>query len=577
MSQAPDPGIQTILQQAGAAVGRGQLAAAEQHYRQALALAPGDPAIGTALGHVLRQLQRPAEARAQFEAVLARLPRMAEARHGLGLALQDMMDFPAAQAAFRAVLADNPGFLPAILSRAGLSTRMGQPDEALVLLADIPEPDARVGAIIAQLRGSAHFAKDENEAALTEFDKSIALGFAPPEAIHSRAIALQRLGRAEEALASLRRAVADYPGDLVAHQLLNELLYRLKRDSEFLCSFDQAAAKFPGVPHFALTKAAMLVRTERPAEALALYEQALRQMPGEPVVLQGLAMAHLKLGQSEAAIARYEEGLKLRPDDLNMLTGVAAAYLVAGAPKKAETAALAALQRAPIDQTALCVLGTAWRLLEDPRAEWLYRHDEFIQVLDLEPPPGFASMAQFCGELDRWLDSVHRDEREHIDQSLRGGTQTVGDLFRPGRHPLIEALRLRIEEAVNDYIARLPDDGRHPFLARRRDFRFAGSWSSRLKDRGFHANHIHPMGWISSAFYVALPEVVDDAEKKEGWIKFGEPGYHVGLKQPVCRFVQPKVGRLVLFPSYLWHGTVPFHAAQNRTTIAFDVVPAPSR
>ena len=32
-------------------------------------------------------------------------------------------------------------------------------------------------------------------------------------------------------------------------------------------------------------------------------------------------------------------------------------------------------------------------------------------------------------------------------------------------------------------------------------------------------------------------------------------------------------GRLVLFPSYMWHGTIPFHDAQPRTTIAFDVVP----
>jgi len=29
----------------------------------------------------------------------------------------------------------------------------------------------------------------------------------------------------------------------------------------------------------------------------------------------------------------------------------------------------------------------------------------------------------------------------------------------------------------------------------------------------------------------------------------------------------------VLFPSYTWHGTVPFHDKAARTTIAFDVVP----
>jgi Putative 2OG-Fe(II) oxygenase len=37
--------------------------------------------------------------------------------------------------------------------------------------------------------------------------------------------------------------------------------------------------------------------------------------------------------------------------------------------------------------------------------------------------------------------------------------------------------------------------------------------------------------------------------------------------------VMPIVGQLVLFPSYYWHGTVPFVSSDNRITIAFDVVP----
>ncbi len=30
---------------------------------------------------------------------------------------------------------------------------------------------------------------------------------------------------------------------------------------------------------------------------------------------------------------------------------------------------------------------------------------------------------------------------------------------------------------------------------------------------------------------------------------------------------------LVLFPSYFWHGTVPFSSTQTRLTVAFDAVP----
>jgi hypothetical protein len=121
----------------------------------------------------------------------------------------------------------------------------------------------------------------------------------------------------------------------------------------------------------------------------------------------------------------------------------------------------------------------------------------------------------------------------------------------------------------------MPRDEAHPLTGRRgAGFVFAGSWSSRLGDRGFHANHVHPEGWISSCYYVAVPDAVLDPSAKQGWIKFGEPSFKIAMQDTVRRTVQPVPGRLVLFPSYMWHGTNPFHAATARTTIAFDAVPA---
>jgi hypothetical protein len=72
---------------------------------------------------------------------------------------------------------------------------------------------------------------------------------------------------------------------------------------------------------------------------------------------------------------------------------------------------------------------------------------------------------------------------------------------------------------------------------------------------------------------VAVPPAVEDENARQGWIKFGEPSAPVALKQPVRRAIQPVAGRLILFPSYLWHGTIPFHDQAARTTIAFDAVP----
>jgi hypothetical protein len=212
-------------------------------------------------------------------------------------------------------------------------------------------------------------------------------------------------------------------------------------------------------------------------------------------------------------------------------------------------------------------------MLEDGRDDALNGYDTLVRVFDLEPPDGFSGMDGFNAELNQALDRLHHGTGEYLGQSLRGGTQTPDNLFGVG-HPLIGKLRTRIDQAVERYIAELAEDARHPFLSRRsRNVRYAGSWSSRLRDCGFHVNHLHPMGWISSCYYVAVPDAVKDQTARQGWIKFGEPSFDVALKNPVRRALQPAPGRLVLFPSYMWHGTIPFHDHSDRTTIAFDLVP----
>ena len=77
---------------------------------------------------------------------------------------------------------------------------------------------------------------------------------------------------------------------------------------------------------------------------------------------------------------------------------------------------------------------------------------------------------------------------------------------------------------------------------------------------------------MSSALYLALPERTSSERVDSGWFKLGEPDEKLCLDVQPWRKVEPKVGRLVLFPSWMWHGTVPFEEGE-RLTIAFDVAP----
>jgi hypothetical protein len=184
--------------------------------------------------------------------------------------------------------------------------------------------------------------------------------------------------------------------------------------------------------------------------------------------------------------------------------------------------------------------------------------------------------AAFLADLRAALEPLHQAGHEPLQQSLRSGSQTPGFLFGRGE-PAIAAAREAFRRAVEGWIAGLPDDTAHPFLARKApSVRFSGSWSVRLWSSGKHVNHIHPEGWMSSAFYVALPPslgtpLADGGQA--GYIQFGQPPDELGLGLPPRRVVQPRPGRLALFPSYFWHGTVPFEDDAPRMTVAFDMQP----
>ncbi len=201
-----------------------------------------------------------------------------------------------------------------------------------------------------------------------------------------------------------------------------------------------------------------------------------------------------------------------------------------------------------------------------------------MAVIDIEPPAGWPDMASFNTALAQELTRLHTDAEAPIDQTLRHGTQTRGDLFDLDL-PLVQALKGQIAAAITAWLATLPAEPGHPFLGRLpsplQAWHFTDSWSSRLRRSGFHTNHIHSHGWLSSCYYVATPPSALRDGSRDGWIKFGEPDLPEPLRSslPAGRMEAPQPGRLALFPSYLWHGTTPFQDEAYRLTVAFDVLP----
>jgi uncharacterized protein (TIGR02466 family) len=195
-----------------------------------------------------------------------------------------------------------------------------------------------------------------------------------------------------------------------------------------------------------------------------------------------------------------------------------------------------------------------------------------VGIYELEPPAGWATQADFLHGLNAALDRHHVMAEHPSAQSLRHGTQTTYRLSG-SRDPAIQAFFKAIDLPLRNHIARL-GTGADPLRQRNTGgYRIVGAWSVRLRPGGFHLDHMHHEGWISSAFYVETPDGALERDGREGWLRLGRPPFPTVPNLPAERFIRPQPGRLVLFPSYMWHGTMPFHTEERRTTIAFDLLP----
>ncbi len=215
----------------------------------------------------------------------------------------------------------------------------------------------------------------------------------------------------------------------------------------------------------------------------------------------------------------------------------------------------------PQDHYVTALLAAAWRMTGDPRHGQLYDYGRLVKTYRIAAPQGWVTLEAYLADLERALDRLHGALTHPVGQSVRHGSQTMRALM-DYPDPEIAALFQVVDAPIRAHIAALGEGGR--------GYDIAGAWSVRLNRQGFHTDHVHPEGWLSSAFYVRLP----DAPGREGWLKFGEPGTPTRPPLEAEHFIKPEPGMLVLFPSYMWHGTVPFAADGTRLTCAFDVVRA---
>ena len=151
------------------------------------------------------------------------------------------------------------------------------------------------------------------EAALTDFDRAIAIAPYFVEALCNRGAILLSMKQYAEALQSFDAALAVNPSFFEAWNNRGNALSELGRFEEAVACYDRALAVRPNAFEVFVNRGNALLSARRTEEALKSYELAVAKQPDNAAALKGRANALFELGKFEEAIFGFEAALARNP------------------------------------------------------------------------------------------------------------------------------------------------------------------------------------------------------------------------------------------------------------------------
>ena len=367
-------------------------------------------------------------------------------------------------------------------------------------------------------------------------------GAADPSVLHFAGVARYRCSRFDEAAVLLRRATEAAPTYAEAHNSLGILL----------------------------------LETGHGAEARSALERAVSLRPDYANAHTNLGNALSAEGMGDEAATAYRKAIALDPYDLQAHHRLARTHLAQGAVDRALDACAAALALDPFCQNALATRALAEQIEgAGDGGRSLYDFERFVTRVSLAPPPGSGDIEAFNEALAAAVREAPSLVWEPPNRVTRNGAVTQDLLAAPS--PPIRNLERALRTAIDDYRETLTAEPESPFLARiPRRYRLT-LIASILTAGGRHPPHIHESAWLSGVYYVAVPpQIGSGSEDRGGWLEFGRPDHDLPEGATVrCVSHPPHAGTALLFPSYVFHGTLPFEGPGERIGIAFDAYPEP--
>jgi uncharacterized protein (TIGR02466 family) len=439
--------------------------------------------------------------------------------------------------------------------------------------------------------------------AVTSYQNALKLQPNTPDLLFNLGIALTQLNRLDEAANAYAQAIRIQPSFFEAHGNLGTILQRQGKLAEAIASYQKGLQINPqdARGHFNLGTA--LRDKGDLAAAINAYKKAIQLFPNYTDAHNNLGETLRDFGDMDAAVKSYQAALALNASHPNANYNMAEFLYLA----KQYDEAIPYFERSQLDdwqaRKLYCLYKAekfdAFKASRDGLASGMANTLPFVATLSThysinfkEPDPynfcknafdfvyqqPIAELAIPNSALLKQLlhDINSADIAERVQGMLTNGKQSAGNLFKRPEASFRALAELIKQEFIN-YKNKFSDADCELIKSFPTELEFTSSWYVKMRQGGHLSPHIHEIGWLSGAVYLAMPKPKDSSN--EGAFEYGTHGDNYPILPPLqlssfpTAQVMPKVGDIVLFPSSLFHRTIPFNANAERICIAFDLKP----
>ena len=496
-----------------------------------------------------------------YKEVLEIDPSYVTAHNNLGAIFNELRDFQKARLCYEKVIEIDPTYAMAYYNLGVVCNKLRDFQKAIICYEKAIE--FKPNYVMAHYNlGVIYLDLDERLKAISYFEKAIEVDPKHVNSYNNLGLIFSKSGDVQKAISYFEKAIKIDPKHGIAHNNLG-LIFSDSRDVQ---------------------------------KAISYFEKAIEIDSNSAEAHCNLGVMFSDLGKRLKAKSYFEKAIEIDPNHIVSLYNCGVNLFL----RKQYKDAAEQFKLINFKNSKSFLLKCLYKL--DNKSAFLKELDDLIKKGEInaiigslsycsEIKYGIKRLNPFCGDPLKYVlkkDLIEQHDFENVcvkpiknilkerffslrqQTLLTNGYQTAGNLFTKNNN-LLKKIEDIIHLEVEQYKDHFKDSNEGLIKSWPNSYNIK-AWLVSMKSGGKLDPHMHELGWLSGSIYINVPPKL---KTDSGNLVVCVDDQKIEVKKNINqkKIIDVVTGSLCLFPSSLYHYTIPFESKEERIVLAFDLIP----